>query len=253
MSIRVVYPVGVVFKKVTIALKSVVDQIPLVISSDRFSIEALSPDKVSMVVFELPATSFEEFNVSGEVRVVADRDEFVKAFRRASKRDKVEITYIEGSRELNIKVFNIRSNIEREYFVPLSEISFESIGSIDVELEVSASLSSSELINILKDASLVGDEITLLYSSENNYIKVVATSELTAYETTLKQFQPLTYLESSISNAVAKYSVEHLKALLKILDLADECSIAFGPEKPLKISLDIGGGGRVTIWVAPRV
>ncbi|MEM2852714.1 MAG: hypothetical protein QW438_05950 [Ignisphaera sp.] len=252
MSVKLVYPVGVVFKKTTIALKGIVDQIPLVISPDRFSIEALSPDKVSMIVFELPASSFEEFNVGKEVRIIADRDEFVKAFRRASKRDKVEISYTEGMRELNIKIFNIRSNIEREYLIPLSEIEFESIGSIDIELEVSAGLPSSELINILKDSSLVGDEIALMYSSESSSIKAVATSELATYETTLKQFQPLTYLEANIGNAIARYSVDHLKALLKILDLADECSIAFGPEKPLRISLDVAGGGKVTVWVAPR-
>lgn len=252
MSIKVVYPVGMVFKKVTVALKSVVDQIPLVISPDKFSIEALSPDKVSMIIFELPATTFEEYNVDREVRVIADRDEFVKAFRRATKRDKVEILYTEGSRELNVKVFNIRSNIEREYLIPLSEIEFEGVGSIDVELEVSATLPSSELINILKDSSTIGDEITLLYSSENNSIKVIASGELASYEVMLKQFQPLTHIEASIGNAIARYSVDHLKALLKILDLANECTIAFGPEKPLRINLDVTGGGKVTIWVAPR-
>lgn len=252
MSVKVVYPVGVVFKKVTIALKSIVDQVPLVISPERFSIEALSPDKVSMIVFELPATSFEEYSVDREVGVVADRDEFVKAFRRATKRDKIEIVYMEGARELNIRVFNVRSNIEREYLVPLSEVEFEGIGSIDVGLEIVAALPSSELVNILKDSSLVGDEIALMYSSEDNSIKVIAGGELASYETVLKQFQPLTSLEASIGSAMARYSVDHLKALLKALDLADECAIAFGPEKPLRISLDITGGGKITIWVAPR-
>ncbi len=252
MSVKAVYPVGVVFKKVTMALKSVVDQIPLVISPDRFSIEALSPDKVSMVVFELPVTTFEEYSVDREVRIIADRDEFVKAFRRATKRDKIEISYTEGTRELNVKVFNIRSNVEREYLVPLSEIEFEGVGAIDVELEISATLPSSELVSILKDSSLIGDEITLLYSSENNSIKIIASGELASYETMLKQFQPLTHLEASIGSAIARYSVDHLKALLKVLDLADECTIAFGPEKPLRISLDVTGGGKVTVWVAPR-
>lgn len=252
MSVRVVYPVGVVFKKVAIALKSIVDQIPLVISPEKFSIEALSPDKVSMVVFELPATSFEEYSVSREVRIVASRDEFVKAFRRATKRDKIEISYVEGARELSVKVFNVRSNVEREYLVPLSEIEFEGIGSIDINLEIVAAIPSSELVNILKDSAIVGDEVTLMYSSEDNSIKIVAGGELASYETVLKQYQPLTHLEASARSAVARYGVDHLKALIKTLDLADECTIAFGSEKPLKIGLDVVGGGRVTVWVAPR-
>ncbi|MDK6027966.1 hypothetical protein QPL79_01115 [Ignisphaera sp. 4213-co] len=252
MSARITYPVGAVIKVVAQALKSIVDQIPIVISLDQFSIEALSPDKVSMILFSIPSVAFEEYSVSEEVRIIADRDEFVKSLRRASKRDKVTFEYMAGGRELKVRVFNVRNNVEREYAVPLSEVSFDRIGSINVELEVSANLPSSELVSIIKDVSIVGEEMSLIYSSELNGIKVVAHGDLGSYETVLKQFHPLTYLESTVSNTIAKYSVEHLKAIAKLLNLADECSISFGSDKPLKISFEITGGSKVEIWVAPR-
>ncbi len=252
MSLRAVYPVGNVFKKVSTALKSLVDQVPLIFQPDKFSIEALSPDKVSMIIFELPSSTFEEYNITEEIRIIADRDEFIKSLKRATKRDKVIFEYSAGSREITIRVVNIKSNIEREYLVPLTEVSFEKIGELDIELEVTASLPTSELINIIKDATVVGDEITLIYSSETNSIKVSAHSELAEYTTILKQFQPLSYLEATIGSAIVKYSVDHLKALTKILDLADECTIAFGPDKPLRISFEVAGGGRIIVWIAPR-
>lgn len=252
MSIRAVYPTGMIFKKVVSALKGVVDQIPIIFDEPGFAIEALSPDKVAMVVFEIPAMNFEEYTVTRTVNIIADRDEFVKAFRRVTKRDKVVFEYTEGMRELKVKVFNIRSNVEKEVNVPLSEVGFERIGGIELTYEVQASLPTSEFVEIIKDATLVGDEITFVYSSELNAIKVLAHSELAEYSTTLKQFQPLTYLEASISSVIIKYGVDHLKALMKILDLADECTIAFGPDKPLRISLNIAGGGKITAWVAPR-
>lgn len=252
MSLRAVYPVGNVFKKVSAALKSLVDQVPMVFQPDKFSIEALSPDKVSMIIFELPSSTFEEYNITEEIRIIADRDEFIKSLRRATKRDKVIFEYNAGSREMIIRVVNVKSNIEREYLVPLTEVGFEKIGELDIELEVTASLPTSELISIIKDATVVGDEITLTYSSEMNSIKISAHSELAEYTTLLKQFQPLSYLEASIGSAIVKYSVDHLKALTKILDLADECTIAFGPDKPLRISLEVAGGGKITVWIAPR-
>jgi proliferating cell nuclear antigen len=252
MSVRTVYPTGMVFKKVISALKGVVDQVPVVFEESGLVIEALSPDKVTMVVFEIPASNFEEYTIIKSISVVADRDEFVKAFRRATKRDKVSFEYTEGIRELKVKVFNIRTNVEKEASIPLSEVGFERIGGIELNYEVQASLPTSELIEIIKDAALVGDEMTLVYSSELNAIKVSAYGELAEYSTTLKQFQPLTYLEASISSVIAKYGVDHLKALAKVLDLAEECTIAFGPDKPLRISLNIAGGGKITAWIAPR-
>jgi len=252
MSVRTVYPTGMVFKKVISALKGVVDQVPVVFEESGLVIEALSPDKVTMVVFEIPASNFEEYTITKSISVVADRDEFVKAFRRATKRDKVSFEYTEGIRELKVKVFNIRTNVEKEASIPLSEVGFERIGGIELNYEVQASLPTSELIEIIKDAALIGDEMTLVYSSELNAIKVSAYGELAEYSTTLKQFQPLTYLEASISSVIAKYGVDHLKALAKVLDLAEECTIAFGPDKPLRISLNIAGGGKITAWIAPR-
>lgn len=252
MSIRAVYPSGIVFKKVVSALKGIVDQIPIIFDVNGFIIEALSPDKVAMVLFEIPSTNFEEYTVTSTTNIVAERDEFVRAFRRATKRDKIIFEYAEGLRELKIKIFNIRSNVEKEINVPLSEVGFERIGEIDIPYDVQASLPTAEFMEIIKDAALIGDEISLAYSSELNAIKVSAYGELAEYSTILKQFQPLTYLEASIGNVIVKYSVDHLRALAKIFDLADDCMLAFGPDKPLKILLTVPGGGRVIAWVAPR-
>lgn len=247
-----VYPSGIVFKRIVTAFKGIVDQIPIVFSSDNFVIEALSPDKVTMVFFEIPSTSFEEYTVTGNISLVADRDDYIKAVRRASKRDKVVFEYLEGSRELKVKVIDIRSNVEREYSVTLNEIGFERLGEINISYEVQAALPTSEFIEIIKDSALIGDEIVFTYSSDLNALKITAHGELAEYETILKPFQPLTLLESSINSTIVRYGVEHLKSLSKILDLADECSIAFGPDKPLKISLTIAGGGKIAAWIAPR-
>ncbi|MEM4848937.1 MAG: hypothetical protein QXM55_04805 [Ignisphaera sp.] len=252
MSVRAVYPTGIIFKKVVSALKGVVDQVPLAFDESGMVIETLSPDKVTMILFEIPSTNFEEYTVTQTVNIVTDRDEFMKAFRLATKRDKVIFEYYEGSRELKVKIFNIRSNVEKEVNIALSEVGFERLGGLEITYEVQASLPTSELAEIVKDAALVGDEITFIYSSELNAIKISAYSELAEYSTLLKQFQPLTYLEASISSVIVKYGVDHLKSLVKLLDLADDCTIAFGPDKPLKISLATAGGGKITTWVAPR-
>jgi|UniRef100_A0A7J2TAA6 proliferating cell nuclear antigen (pcna) len=252
MSAKLTYPVGSVLKNVSQVLKRIVDQVPIVMSLDQFSIEAFSPDKVSMIVVVIPSTAFEEYDLSGEVSMVADRNELARALRRATKRDKVTLEYVEGTRELKVKVFNVRANLEREYSVALSEVGFERVGEIDIQLEVSASIPSSELVSIIKDADVVSEEVTLMYSSDLNGIKVLAHGDIGSYETILRQFQPLTYLESSTSNVIARYSVEHLKAIARLLDLAEECNISFGSDKPLKISFDLSGGGKVTVWIAPR-
>ncbi len=252
MSMKVTYPIGANFKKIAQACSAVLEEVPIIVTPENFIIEGLSPDKAVMLYVELPSTTFEEYNVSEEVSIVAEKDEFVKAFKRATKRDRVTFEYSSGSRELKITVFNVRTNIEREYVVPLREIAYQRLGELEVELEVSARLPSEELAVIIKDAAVVGDEVTFQYSSEANAIRILAFGELSEYRTELKQFKPLTYLEATISSASVKYSIDHLKALAKVLDLAEDVTISFGPDKPLKAVLEISGGGRIVVWIAPR-
>jgi len=251
MSLKATYPIGANFKKIAQACSAALEEVPLIFTPEGMFIEGLSPDKAVMLSVFIPMSSFEEYNLSEEINVVAPKDEFVKAFKRATKRDRVTFEYNVGSRELIIRVTNVRTSIEREYVVSLSEVGYQRIGELDIELEVSARLPTDELANIIKDVAIVGDEATFQYSSESNSIKVLSFGDLGEYRTELKQFKPLTILESTVSAASSKYGVDHLKVLAKVLDLADEVSIYFGPDKPLKAEMSLGEG-RIAIWIAPR-
>jgi len=251
VSVRVTYPIGANLKKIAQACSAALEEVPLIFTSEGLIIEGLSPDKAIMLSVFIPATAFEEFNVAEEVSVVAPKDEFVKAFKRATKRDRVTFELTPGSREMTIRVTNVRTSVEREYIVTLSEVGYQRIGELDIELEVTTRMPSDELANIVKDVAIVADEATFQYVSESNAIRVQAFGDLGEYRTELKQFKPLTLIEATVSAASSKYSVDHLKILAKILDLADEVTLAFGPDKPLKAELDIGGG-RVVLWIAPR-
>jgi len=251
VSVRVTYPIGANFKKIAQACSAALEEVPIVFSPEGMVIEGLSPDKAVMLSVFLPSTSFEEYNLAEEISVVAPKDEFVRAFKRATKRDRVTFELTPGSRELIIRVTNVRTSVEREYSVSLSEVGVQRIGELDIELEVTARLPSDELAAIIKDVAIVADEATLQFTSETNSIRVLAFGDLGEYRTELKQFKPLTLIESTVSSASSKYGVDHLKILAKILDLADEVTISFGPDKPLKAVLDIGGG-RITLWIAPR-
>ncbi|NPA97316.1 MAG: hypothetical protein GXO32_06920 [Crenarchaeota archaeon] len=251
MSVRATYPIGANLKKIAQACSAALEEVPVIFSSEGMIIEGLSPDKAIMLSVFIPATAFEEYNVSEETSVVAPKDEFVKAFKRATKRDRVTFELSPGSREMVIRVTNVRTSVEREYIVSLSEVGYQRIGELDIDLEVNARMPSDELANIVKDVAIVADEATFQFTSETNAIRVQAFGDLGEYRTELKQFKPLTLIESTVSAASSKYSVDHLKILAKVLDLADEVTIAFGPDKPLKAELDIGGG-RVVLWIAPR-
>ena len=252
MSLKATYPIGANLKKIAQAASAVLEEVPLIFSPESFTIEGLSPDKAVMLLVELPSSTFEEYTLTEEINIIAQKDEFVRAFKRATKRDKVTFEYTAGSRELKIRVFNVRTNVEREYIVSLSEISYQRLGGLDIELEVVTRLPTDELATIIKDAAIVGDEVTFQYLSDLNTLRVLSFGELGEYRTELKQFKPLSYIEATVSNASVRYSVDHLKILTKILDLAEECTLSFGPDKPLKVELELSGGGKIVVWIAPR-
>jgi len=251
MSLRAIYPIASNIKKLVQIAVTTLEEVPFFFSSQGMTVEGLSPDKTFMILAELPSSTFEEYNLTEELAFVAIKDDLKKAFRRGSKREEVVFEYSKGDRELKVKVLNPRSGIEREYNVALSEAVPQRLGGLELELEVSFRIPSDEFASIIKDAAVVGDELSIHYSSETNSIKIFAHGELASYSTELKQFRPLTMIESTISNASAKYSVDHLKHLTKILDLAEEVTVSFGPDKPMQAIIEFGGG-TIKVWIAPR-
>ncbi|MEM1881494.1 MAG: hypothetical protein QXQ23_06060, partial [Sulfolobales archaeon] len=194
---------------------------------------------------------FELFDVNRRTTLTVDKSQFLRSFRKVGKKDSVLIEFEEGNRALKLTLINMRTGVERNYVVNVREVGNELVSSINIDLPVRFQIPSEDLRKIIADAKLIDEDLELRY--EGNRIEVVSTSENKMFKQILALDRPLYFLEAKETQVSSKYDLDLLKALAKSFTLADVTTVEFGPSLPIKISVEIGDGSRITYWIASKI
>lgn len=248
---RLIYGDGGRFKKIFSGVVKPLDIVPVRVSSGGLELRALTPDKNMMLEVVIPSTAFESIEVESDVSLALSRDGFLRSIRRASKRDTVAMQYEKASRYVKLLLTNIKTGVEREFAIEISEAVTELVEPIQVELPVRFQISLEDLKKLVRDVKIVGDEVEFVFK-ENN-IEVLGTSESKSYKTSLTLDRPLYQLESKEVVVSSKYDADYLKTVLPALSIADLVSVEFGSSLPMKVYAPLEDGTRITVWIAPRI
>ncbi|MEM2203651.1 MAG: hypothetical protein QXI22_04760 [Sulfolobales archaeon] len=248
---RIAHGEGSFIKNVFQAALAPLDTAPLYIRSDFLEIRGLSPDRLIMSILTISSIMFEEYQLSRETSLLVDKEELLASFKRLSRRDKVVLSYEDGSRDLKVLLINTKTGAEREFAVQIKEENIEPVGDIQLDLEVEAQMSGDVFTTIVKDAAIVGDEVEFRVSGDT--LRIVSRGEDREYQTTLASDKGLLSLSSSLENVSSKYSIDLVKQVAKAVDPDSVVIIQYGPNKPLKLRLSLGGGASLTYWITPRV
>ncbi len=248
---KLVYGDGGRFKKILLGAVKPLDAVPIRVAPEGLELRALTPDKNMMIEVVIPSAAFEAIEVESETTLTLSRDHFLRGVRRAGKRDSVTLSYERASRYLRLLLTNIKTGVEREFAVEISEAASELVEPIQIELQVRFQISTDDLGRLIRDVKIVGDELELVYKKGS--IEVSSVSEGRSYRTTLALDRPLYQLESREATVSSKYDVDYLKMALTALSAADLVNVEYGSALPLKIYAQLEDGSRVSAWIAPRV
>ena len=247
---NVKYPDGSLLKKMLQGSLKPLSEAPIKADENSFLIRGLSPDKNIMVEIYIPSMAFETYDVSGETKVVADRDEFLKAVRRGTKRDTVVLRYEDGSETMILGLINTKTGSERTYQVRVIGFGQELIQSLELDLPVKMQMEPEEFRKIISDAKLVGEELEISY--KEGEVTVSSRSEGKEFREVLKLDKPLLSLESKESAVTSMYDIDLLKSVAPSLDIGDVVTVEFGAGLPMKLLVTSDDGSKITVWVAPR-
>lgn len=248
---KLIYGDGGKFRKIFSGVVKPLDAVPIRVSSEGLELRALTPDKNMMLEVAIPSTAFESIEVEADTTLVLSRDGFLRSIRRASKRDTVTMRYERASRYLKLFLTNIKTGVEREFAVEISEAVAELIEPIQVELPVRFQISLEDLKKLVRDVKIVGDEVELVF--KEGFIEVLGSSEGKSYKTSLALDRPLYQLESKEVVVSSKYDVDYVKTVLTALSATDLVNAEFGSGLPLRIYAPLEDGTRISVWIAPRI
>lgn len=243
------YSEGLLFRKYVLSSVKPLSDVPLRVSEDGFLVRGLSPDKSVLVELSIPVSSFAEFSVSGVNDLTLERDEVGKVFKKLGKNDSVQLSYEEGGGSVKARLVNSKSGVERSYEMRVASLEGP-VDPIEVELPVLIRVETSILQRIIKEARLVGEELTIKCSKD--VVEFTSMSEGREYRTSLERGKHLLELSSVSGTVSSTYDIDLLKTIIPILTIFDVATIELGPSLPLKISLSSDEGVSITSWIAPR-
>ncbi len=250
VTFRAVYPQGSKFKKIFQPLTKIFEEMPMYITEDGIKIKKLSSDKNVLTVFEMPALMFEEFDLAvDELVIKVAPDELGKVVKRATRDDVVVLEYERGSMYLIVKFVNKKTAVEREFKVSASEVPpEEEVEELNVELSVSVKMSPSDLRYIISDAKIISSDVTFEANEDVLYVKAMDVGK--SYEAKLTMGNPLISINVS-APATAKYSVNYLYDATRAYQASKDLTLEFGTALPMKVDMDMEGGAKLTMWIAP--
>ncbi len=250
---RAVFPQASKFKKIFQPLTKLFESMPLYITQDGIDIRSMSSDKNTMVIFDMPSTSFEEYQLEEEKLVVKiDSDEFGKVVKRGTRDDAVIMEYEKGSPYMIIKFLNRKTSVEREFKIQAFEVPEEEmLDEPQVELKVTAKMDPTDLRHVVADAKIVSDEVEV-NTPDNETLTFSAFEANKSYEAELKLYNPLTALVVD-EPSKAKYSVQHLYDATRAYQAAKELTLEYATDMPMKIEMQMEAGTQLRLWIAPRV
>jgi len=242
-----------IWKNITESLAALVKEIHFISDDEGIHARAIDEAHIAMVDLALSPNSFTEYHCNGSVAFGVSLVEMTQIMRRSTDDDTLELTVDETKNKLNLKLKSEKAT--RNFSLSLlGEDSGEDIPIPDIKFDTLISMSASTFKNILKDAEVVGDYITLQATPER--IKVTSDGDSGEVEVIIdvsesQQSDNLReYQVKAESQAI--YALKYLSDMTKTVGAFDYLKIEYSTDMPLKLGI-LAPTYQLDYFLAPRI
>ena len=217
------------------------------ITRDGLELVAMDPANVAMVIYKLLSSSFTEYDVEKEQEIAINLANFKQVLRRVGASDILTLE-VTGENKLNIQ---IKGGTTRTFSLPLIDIDEKEQRIPSLTFPVVVTTHSTILNDAISDADIVAESLT--FSAEPEKLTISAEGDLSKANIEIKNSEDTKVKSESPAKIKAKYSIEYLKKMMNASKLANEVSIFFNQDYPLKLEYKIVDKLMLSFILAPRV
>jgi len=217
------------------------------LTKEGIELIAMDPANVAMVVYKLLSSAFTEYEIDKETEIAINLANFKQILRRAKAND---ILSLELTSDNKLKI-TLKGKSVRTFSLPLIDIEESEQKVPNLSFPVIINTASHVLNDAIDDADIVAESVT--FAAEPDKMMVSAEGDLSKASIDI-QADDLTKITSDTKASVkAKYSIEYLKKMIQGAKLADEVSIHFSQDYPLKLEYKVVDKVLLSFILAPRV
>ncbi|MGC9149499.1 MAG: hypothetical protein ACP5FX_00035 [Candidatus Micrarchaeia archaeon] len=236
------------WKSCVSAIANIIDEGTFVVSKEGMQLKAVDSSGISMVSFFLPKDAFSEYEVKETEEEIEEIgvsfEDLEKITARLRNGERLEI-----KKEGNLLTMNFgkRGWVKLSLIETTNKVEKDPTYGRDVEVLVS----SYDLKEMLKDASIVSSQVT--FEVDENKFFVFAKSENgeikeTPEENAIKEIR----VSSQETKPRATFSLEFLTNIIKACPDEENIKLIFGKDTPIRIEYIIGKANFV-YYLAPII
>ena len=237
-----------IFQALIEAVSVVITEGNLLVTEHALGMRSMDPARVALVDFELPKEAFENYSYTEDLSIGISMDEVKEVIKRSKRDEAVEIVYeVEKGR----LVFRFLGPPERRFSISTLDLEGEDTPMPSLDFATRIKLGSEMLVELVRDAEVVSDHIE--FHADSDILKAKATSDTREVEVKITKDQHVTDFEVK-EESRAVYTLRYLKDMARAARMADEVSIEYSKDMPLRLDFQIPAvGGRLTYFLAPRI
>ena len=236
------------YLKESIAIISdLVNEARFKVNKEAIELVAMDPANVAMVIFKLLSSSFIEYDVKKDVEIAINLSNLKQITRRAKPDDMLTLE-LDPENKLRVQ---LKGNNLITFNLPIIELDEKEQKIPDLKFPVSIKLPSNVLNEAIEDVDVVAESVT--FAAEPKKFVISAEGDLSQANIEIKE-NDRTKIKVDVDKKVkAKYSIEYLKKMITGSKIADEVSIYFNEDYPLKLEYKTVDKVMLSFILAPRV
>jgi len=242
-----------ILKSIIDTLASIIDETEIIITPKELLIKAMDPSRICLLQIMIKKADWDIYNCETEQKIGINLDDLDKIMKRASSKDSITLSFIPEEQKLKIKMKREGDNRVRVFSLASLKLEMEDIP-LDNLLKIDYSTILVIDISILEEAIKDGEiysEIITIESIENEGINLNSVGIIgeMLYEIGLDELEELNITK----NTTGSYSINFLKAILKLKSITEKLEISLKTDNPAKFVFNIIEGGKADFFLAPRV
>ena len=228
------------------AISTLITEGSFKISKDGIELIAMDPASVALVMFKILPSAFLDFQCDSESTICLGLTNLVSILKRAKANDQITFELTDNKLKISMK-----GDFKRNFSIPLIDTPPGSQKIPELNFKGKIEVAASALRDGVRDASMVSDCVVLESSPLSFNINSFGDISETKMELT-KDSPSLIVLESN-GDLKSKYSIDYLEKMLKGAKVADNVTLQFSTDYPLRLDCTAMDKLQLSFILAPRV
>jgi len=232
-------------------ISDLVNEARFKITKNNIELVAMDPANVAMVIFKLFSSCFVEYSVKEDMEIAINLTNLRQILRRVNPTDTITLEAGEEGKSNKLKII-IKGNSTRTFEIPIIELEEKDQKIPELDFPVEIKTTSSLLSESIEDVDIVAEAVNFI--AEKNKFVILAEGDLNKAKIEIDANEDTKITLSGDEDKIkAKYSIEYLKKMISGGKLADQVSIRFNKDYPLKIEFVSVDKLLLSFILAPRV